>query len=396
MNRTRVHHLATLGLTAAKVGLQAGFFLLVPKAFDDGVAAALFLAFALQSFLCPTAALGSQFRLIKALATGATGIRSAITTAGIGSLICLVVAPLLCLIYAHAAFTPAALALYCVANYVRLFSDALAQGSGRYNVAQAAYIGFWGVKIAVVASVLIVPTWRLDFTHLSLLEAGLSLPWAITAGVWLSRRALRPSLGAVRWREELQLTLTTGSRSLWMEADRLILPIAASAAFYVDYNLIGRVATGAVTLVSAILASMTPDIVRAEPSELSGLTRRGRAPVALATVAYAVGAAVTICLYPQLRGEWLVALALAVVLPALVFWSHIYLDHVFYHHDPVRRLRSNLLGAGVVALASALCALHASAVVATLGVIGSYTITGLLARHWSRTLTPPQAGGHVS
>ncbi len=380
----------TLVLTAAKVGLQAGFFLLAPLVLRDEVAAAMFLAFAIQAFLCPSAALGSQFRLVRSLSTHSPNLRSATSTFYVGLLVLVVAVPILLTVYGDVMFTIFSLLAYLTMNYVRIFADAIAQGTGKYNVSQSAYLGFWATKFAFLGLVHLVDA-APGFSDLALLEVVTSIPWVAFAVHWLWKRKLGPSL-SIRWAEEGILTVTTASRNAWMEADRLLLPLVATSAFYVDYSIIGRVSTGAVALVSSFLASVTPHIIRSRPEDLDTFLRKGKMPVAAATGAYVVGACVVVAMYPSVRGEMALALGIGVLIPPLVYWSHIYLDYVFYNESPTKRLISNLIGTFIVAAAALVCGPVGSASVVVAGIVLSYGVTGLIARRWCRALVAHPAG----
>src|ERR1035437_5372633 len=193
-SRVQTRAVLSLGLTAGRTALQAVFLIAVPMWVDSTTASTMFLAVSVAALVVPTAALGSQFNLIRHLADETRSGGPEASTYYVGLVGIVVAAAFVSLIYGHSQVSlPFGwVALYLGSNYLRMFADSFAQGRGIYNRSQAGYILFWSFKILIIGLFALNQS-PLSFPQLCLLELVASMPWLMVSGVQLMRLRVFPT-----------------------------------------------------------------------------------------------------------------------------------------------------------------------------------------------------------
>ncbi len=379
LQRLQANNTTTVA-TIIRTALQAFYLLTLPRLVSTDTAAQVFLAISVSTVVAPLASLGSQFRLIKALAVGRENLEDIVPSYFIGFLVLTGVAGAVTQVYGIATTTHffAFFTIYLLTNYARVFADTLAQAFAVYNLSQIGYIALWALKL--------LATWGLsheitvNFAAISLLEVGISAPWICATCIYIRRHWPVNTL-RVPWREDLQIIVATGVRSVWLEADRLLLPLFLGADSYVSYSIASRAAVGAQALIAAYLGVITPKIVRANSRSVQALYRSGVRITAIATVAYFLGAAAILVVYPSLSATYVTILILGLTLVPTYYAASIYSDYVFYNISASSRITINLLGASITIVGVGLTALTHWVPTTTIGLLASFTLGTVYAKY---------------
>lgn len=372
-------------LSGLKVILQAAFFVAIPRWAPTSVASTTYLVMAMSAVINPVAALGSQFRAIKAVAAG-RDLGSTIAAATLGLLAASALAMAMYVPYrgSLAAGTLATVTSYIAVNYVRLYVDAVAQGAGHYNLCQAAYIAFWAAKLLGVG--LLSMSGDVSFGELVVVEAVASSPWMCVATV-IAVRAHEFGAWRPTWEEDFSVSIATLARMGWMEGDKLLLGLIADPSAYVEYSLAIRPSTAGIALVAAVIGVATPRLIRGSPEIIATLLREGRLPVALACAAVVLGSAGILILYPEsVRATAPVMLISLLAVPGY-FVSHVYADYVFYRYGGAPRLAANLIGATTVAMGGILVAWSGAVPIMATAAILSYLLVVVFTRAYLRRVS---------
>ncbi|ULH14258.1 hypothetical protein MF271_01685 (plasmid) [Deinococcus sp. KNUC1210] len=239
--------------------------------------------------------------------------------------------------------------VYMLACYFRLFTDSHYQGTGRFDLMQRLYILFWFAKILFV---LLVYTFHLQihFTHLATFEFIASLPWIVYT--IQSLRKLRSNIKDATFSVSEGFTRTMGglSRNLWLEIDKILLPIFLDNHAYIQYSLISRVFSAAIIFISSFIASITPKIIISPRDRLIDIIRSGRLTVFVSCFAFLFGTILSFALYKIFSWENLfVALSFFISIP-LFYWGSIIFDFIFYQSKTFNRVLLNLLGLFIICL----------------------------------------------
>jgi hypothetical protein len=373
--------------TVIRTALQAGYLLLLPRLVDTETAAQVFLAVSVSTVAAPLASLGSQFRLIKTLAAGRGNLKDVIPSFLIGPLLLIGVAGLVSRIYSigFAPYFFEFFAIYLLVNYLRMFADTLAQGYSIYNVSQIGYIALWGLKLFATWSISRqVPV---NFGMIALIEVGVSIPWIGVTCTYM-RRHWPIDAFQLPWKEDLQIILATGVRSIWLEADRLLLPLFLGPASYVSYSIVSRAAVGAQALVSAYLGVITPKIVRSTARSIHLLLLSGIGITVIAIAAYLVGAGAVLVIYPNLGAMYILILVLGLALIPTYYAASMYSDYVFYNISASGRVTINLIGAGMTVVGIGLTAITNWVPATTIGLLASFSLGTAYAKYRIRKSIP--------
>lgn len=369
------------GPALARIGVQGAFLLIIPRCASGHVVEAAFLAISISSFINPVAALGSQFHAIRAADTSREVLRDAVPTflCGIGiSALASVAAG--ALYSGHVPMIASALALYVVANYLRSFVDAYAQGIGRYASVQWAYVVFWCVKIAGITFVPgLLGVHHVNFGYITALEIVCSSPWTFVAMV-LTRRGLPGANWRPQFVAELGTTFAVIVRTAWMELDKLLLPFFVGSQAYIDYTIANRASLVGITMVAAQLGTLTPTFVRAPRGEFAALRRTALKVEPLALAGTAAAGLVVLGATNHLDRDVIVVSGLSIPLVSTYLRGHIFADYVFYHRGPWARSISNLVGLGTVLCAILVTASGASVYVVTIGQAAGCVFAGACSR----------------
>lgn len=364
-----------------RVLLQGLFFVIIPKILPSDMASAIFILFSISSVLAIISSFGGQFDLISGLARDNRDIiESGTIRYAFGFLIIVILSIPLSYFYEILRNDLWWITIYFMSVYSRMYYDSLMQAEGKLYDSQRLYIIFWAFKIIIVY-VLAANIAKFDIKHIALVETVSSIPWIIMGIIKFKKLNINlynPKVSRLLTSGSFWSVLSSITRGIWLEADKLVLPYFVSSIQYVEYSLVSRVFTAGMAFSASYIGSITPIIVRSENINDLARSKSYKNNVAISVFIIIAGFTATTIIYPQL----------SIYIPAMILFSFcayyfmlssLYSDFVFYRVSIAERVKVNLAGA-IIVFIGVFLSRYFSINSAVAGILLSYICTSFYAK----------------
>lgn len=364
-----------------RVLLQGLFFIIVPKILSNETASVVFILFSISSILTIISSFGGQFDLISGIARDdRDAIESGTMRYAFGFFIIAIFSIPLSYLYELLKNDLLWIAVYIMAVYSRMYYDSVMQAEGKLYSSQRLYIIFWAFKI-FATYILAVNIVEFDTKEIALIEVISSIPWIIMGTIKFNNLKLnlyKFNFSRIVTSGSIWSVLSSITRGIWLEGDKLVLPYFVSSLQYVEYSLVSRVFTAGMAFSASYIGSLTPSIVKSKNIDDLARSRSYKNNVAISVIIIILGFTLTVIIYPELL-RYIPAMILFSFCTYYFMLSSLYSDFVFYKISIIGRVKVNLVGATIV-FAGAILSRYLSINSVVVGILLSYVYTSFYAK----------------